>query len=531
MHTQSQQVQVEYFILLLLLAAGVALVVRRIRLPYTVALVLCGLAVSVAGALGAFGVDPRKPILQPGLVFYVLLPPLLFEAALGLDFAKLRSNVWPVALLATVGVGVGAVLVALPLTGLMALPFGSAILFGAIVAATDPVSVIAIFRELRVHPRLATIIEGESLLNDGTAVVLFTVLLAYVGVGGHGGGGTLSVWSGVGMFLREVFGGAAVGLLLSYIMSMVARQIDDRLVEMTLTTILAYGAYLVASELGFSGVIAVVAAGLVVGSFGIHYGMSVTTRSAVRDFWEYGAFLANSVIFILIGIQEGLAFRRVAWGMIGVAVAAVLVSRCVTVYGLCALTSRIDRRIPLVWRHVLVWGGLRGSIAMALVLGLPIGVEHRSEITVMTFAVVLFTLVVQGMTMRPLLGWLGLIRRAGPDAAYEQLAVTVVAKRGALDEVQKLYTSGVITRGVRDRMLAELQAALESAEGRIATLQEHGVISEEEQLREARLIALSAEELAVRTALREGSVSKDAGGALLKDIQAEQERLRGERGE
>jgi len=285
----SEIFEIETLILeLLLIVSIVAVVVRRLRIPYTVGLVLAGLALSL-----------RPPIqleLTPELILAILLPPLLFEAAFHLNIDHLRRNVGTILLLAIPGVILTMLITGGILSFGAGLPLTAALVFGALIAATDPVSVVGIFRRIGAPKRLEVLLEGESLFNDGTAIVLFGIALGALGTG------EFDIVQGAIDFIIVGGGGVLVGLILGVLAIPLLARIDDHLVETTLTTLLAFGSYLVAEQLQvsgvhLSGVLAVVTAGLIAGNVGRRE-MSPTTRIAVLNFWEYVAFLANSVFFL-----------------------------------------------------------------------------------------------------------------------------------------------------------------------------------------------------------------------------------------
>ena len=273
---------------LLLVVTVVALVVRRFNIPYTVALVVVGLLLTLQ--------SPARISLTPELILALFVPPLVFEAAFHINFEDLRRNLTSILVFAIPGVILTMFIVGGLLTLATNLSLVSAVVFGALIAATDPVSVVAIFRTLGVPKRLSVLIEGESLFNDGTAIVLFSLALT-VALTGH-----FNLLTSVGDFLRVSVGGVLIGIVLGWVISLLIARVDDYLVETTLTTLLAFGSYLLAERLQFSGVLAVVAAGLINGNLG-PCGMSPTTRIVLFNFWEYVAFLANSLIFLLLGLQ------------------------------------------------------------------------------------------------------------------------------------------------------------------------------------------------------------------------------------
>jgi CPA1 family monovalent cation:H+ antiporter len=380
----------------------VAVLSNRARAPYAIGLVLAGLAL---GNLLPY----TGPHLSKELLFLVVLPGLLFEAAFQIHFADVWRARAAILALAVPGLIVAALLTALLFWwGVNALVPGSialieALVFGALISATDPVSVLAIFRTLGVDKRLAVIVEAESLFNDGTAIVLFTIVL------GMASGRSLSVGSAALEFVRVAGLASAVGAAVGLAVSLVTRTIDDPTIEITLTVLTAYGAFIAAEWLGLSGVIACVVAGMVTGNWGAQRGMSPATRVAVDAFWSYAAFLLNSFVFLLVGVETDLARLAHYLPEIALAWLAINLARAVIVYGQYGL-ARLGRSEALsaAWAAVLCWGGLRGALSMVLALSLPRDFGHRDLILHVTFGVVLLTLVVQGLTVKPLLRLVGL---------------------------------------------------------------------------------------------------------------------------
>jgi CPA1 family monovalent cation:H+ antiporter len=340
------------------------------------------------------------------------------------------------------------------------LPLSAALVFGALIAATDPVVVVAIFRKLGAPKRLEVLLEGESLLNDGTAIILFGLALTAAQGSGYGLG------QAIGDFLLLGVGGLLVGVSLGWLVSQLIARIDDYLIETTLTTVLAFGAYLTAERFHLSGVLAVVAAGIVCGNVGPR-GMSPTTRIVVFNFWEYIAFLANSAVFLLIGLHIDLTVLAAAWRPILWAIAAVLVSRAITTY----LVSGLAARLPVNWRHVLFWGGPRGAIALALALSLPATLgPARETIATMTFGVVLFSILVQGMSMDWLVRRLKLVVLTSERAEYERRHARALAARAGQDRLQRLHRDGLISsptwdaiRPIAEERVRALTAAVQDA--------------------------------------------------------------------
>ncbi len=418
-------------IVLLLIASLVAMAVRRFRIPYTVALVVVGSLITSQSAL--------KFDLTPELILALFVPPLVFEAAFHLNIRDLRRNLPGILLLAVPGVILTTLIIGgvLSLGILLTLPM--ALLFGTLMAATDPVSIVSLFRTLGVPKRLAVLVEGESLFNDGTAIVIFNLMLIFALTGQFDLAGSITD------FLRVSSGGIAIGVALGWIVSQLIVRVDDYLIETTLTTVLAFGAYLLAEQFHFSGVLAVVAAGLINGNIGSQ-GMSPTTRIVLYNFWEYVAFLANSLVFLLIGLQVNVSSLVASWQPVLWAIAAVLVARLIVVYGLSWLVNRVSEPIPMSWQHVLNWSGLRGAISLALALSLPVSLgSNRDLLLVMAFGVVLFTLLVQSITMSPLIRRLHIITRSEVQVEYEMRHARLTALRSADARLDRLHAEGLLS--------------------------------------------------------------------------------------
>jgi CPA1 family monovalent cation:H+ antiporter len=308
-----------------------------------------------------------------------------------------------VTLLATVGVAVAAAVTAAGMHYALAWDWGSAGIFGTLIAATDPVSVIATFKESRVHGRLRMLIESESLLNDGTAAVAFVAVLGLL-AGGHE-----SALSIIGALLVTITGGVLIGGAVAYLFMLLAGRTPDYLVEITFTTLAAYGSFFAAEHYHCSGVLAALTAGLVVGNFRSSGSISAAGRHALGPFWEYLAFVANSLIFLLIGAQAAEQHFQGLWVPLMFAAFLVTLGRAVAIYPLCALFARSPLAVELRHQHVLFWGGLRGALALALALSLPDGLPRQNDIVVITFGVVAFSVFAQGLTIPPLLRRLGQI--------------------------------------------------------------------------------------------------------------------------
>jgi len=372
---------------LLLVACLIAMITRRFGLPYIVGLVVAGFLIALLPN------SPELP-LSRDLIFNILLPPLVFEAALQLDWRRFRNDLPLTLTLAVVGVAIATAVVAAGMHWLVGWSWIGAALFGVLIAATDPVSVIASFREMRVQPRVSMVVESESLLNDGVAAVGFALLSAIAL------GASPSVTSVIPQFLWTLGGGVVIGLAVSLGALLIAGRTDDPLVEITLTTIAAYGSFLVAEHFRASGIISALTAGLTVGSLGPGRFLSAEGRQRVHSGWEYFAFLANSMVFILIGANvANQPLRDLGSAAAAIAIALVLIGRAFAVYPLAAVFRPSRWRLSSAYQHTLFWGGLRGALALALALAVPPSVPERSAIIITAFVVVAFSILVQGLTM------------------------------------------------------------------------------------------------------------------------------------
>ncbi|MEZ5346947.1 MAG: cation:proton antiporter [Pyrinomonadaceae bacterium] len=386
---------IETIEIILLIGAVVAIIARRFKIPYTVGLVVAGIVL----ALLPLGIQIE---FSKELLFKVLLPPLIFEAALYIHWKELKRDLLPVVTFASAGVLLSAAVTASAMHFIIGWDWITSALFGVLIAATDPVSVIATFKEAKVEGRLRLLVEAESLFNDSTAAVAFAIALAFA-MGQTMAAGTAAL----AMFL-SVIGGIASGLVIGYICLWIAGRTTDHLIEIALTTVAAFGSFWVAEQFGyagvhFSGVLASMTAGLLVGNTKELGFVTEKGDESIEDFWEFAAFVVNSIIFIILGINEAYQdFGRSALA-IGVAIVAVLVARAVAIYPISAVYSKSRWKIDPEHQHIMFWGGLRGALALALALGIPDSVPFKSEILTVTFGVVAFSVFAQGLTMTPLL--------------------------------------------------------------------------------------------------------------------------------
>jgi CPA1 family monovalent cation:H+ antiporter len=494
----------EIVIVLLFIASIVGIAARRFRVPYTLGLVVIGLLITLFPQ-----VDIR---IQPTLIFALLIPPIVFEGAFHLNINDLRRDIIPILTFAIPGVILTMVIVGALVSWGTGIPIIYTLVFGAIVAAIDPVAVIALFRNIGVPKRLQVLLEGESLLNDGTSIVLYGLVISIAITASE-----FNLFSSIIDFIRIAGGGVIIGLVLGGLIAQIIDRIDDYLIETTLTTILAYGSFLIAEEVfHVSGVLAVVGAGLIAGNIG-PAGMSPTTRIVLFNFWEYAAFLANSFIFLLIGLQIELSSLFGSWQVIAIAIIAVIIARAVTIYGL----AWVGRSIPFRWQHILNWGGLRGAISLALALSLPLVLgDTRNQLQVMTFGVVIFTLLVQGLTIGPIVRRLGISERSTIKEEYERRHARAMATQASYEHLEQMRQSGLIsahTWGVISPLLERYNQVLVEATKDVLT--DHPEL-EAEEMETAWRETLQAQRSTLSTLLNDGVIGEETYVQIVSEVDA-----------
>lgn len=386
---------VELFVLLLAAASLLAVVVRRVAIvPYSVALVVLGVAVSAS----------RLPLdlhLDPDVLLAVLLPALVFEAAYRTDIDLLIKKLPAVILLAVPGVLVTALLVAVALNLVIGLDFGLAFLVGTMLAATDPAAILAVVGALGAPRPLTVLVEAESLFNDGTGVVIFAIALKAIG-------GTFSASDVVIGLIFGTAASAAIGAIMGFLVSRILARIGDHLIELSLSLVAAYGSYLLAAQLHESGLIASVVCGLLLGSYGRRFGISQHAQDAIDIVWEFIGFLATTLVFLLIGLSIGIPQLLDAAPAAILTLATLLVVRALVIYGMLGGAYRIAHALqrasllPRGWLHVIAWSGLRGAVSVALALSLPADLPQRNLVQGIVFGCVLLTLLLQGTSAEPL---------------------------------------------------------------------------------------------------------------------------------
>lgn len=501
---------VQILVILLLVATGVALLSRWLRISYVTGLVLAGLAITE--------LLPRRIGLDGSLILNLFLPLLVFEAAINTDVSRLRSTIKPVALLAGPGVILASGVTAILLKWGLGLSWIQALLAGVILAITDTVSVIAVFNEVSVPSRLSTIVEGESLFNDGVALVLFSLILKVNATG------SLTILEGLQEFFVVIVGGSLVGLALGYLSTGLFVRSDEPLSNILLTVAVALGAFQIGQALGVSGVVAVVVVGLIVGTVGLSGNVSASTRLTLLSFWESVGFAVNSFIFLLIGLEVDLITFFQTLPAVLLAIAAYQVGRILSVYPLLALLRRFDRPIPLRWQHVLFLGNIKGSLSMALALSIPIGFMGRERLIALVFGTVLLSLLGQGVSLPWLVKRLQLSSSSVSRQQIEEYQAQLMTAKAAQDELESLLKSGILSKAVYEEMRAAYQVRVATAEKALREMYNRRLENLESQnidlskLDAIRRRLLLAEKGALNEAMRKRILSETIARSRIQDI-------------
>ncbi len=511
-------------VLLVIALLGLGFVFTRlsalVRLPHSVALVIFGI---LAGALlGYRGWDGAAATVDlfPGIILYVLLPPLIFESAYNLELDELRRDLVPVATLAVLGLVLSALVVGGGLHLLLALPLLPSLTFGVLISATDPVAVVALCKELGVPRRLGVLIEGESLLNDGTAIVLFNLMIALVV--SHPESALLPF--AVARFLQVVAGGVAAGLAVSLVTSLLLRlTARSASAQLGLTVAAAYLSFIVADHhLHVSGVIATMMVGLYLGSRA-RLEFSREALQGMRFIWEFIALSANIVVFFGVGITVHPDTILPALALVLPTLGLVYVARIVAVGASLAPLNRLGlcRPVDASMQAVMVWGGLRGGLALALVLLLPADFPHKQTFLTLATAVVLSTLFLNALTMKAFLARVGLDRLRPVDQAFLDRTMDLLEQR-VFRSLDRLVTAGLLS----ERVVASSKRLFHEA---VDVPPATGPGAPDEATQEERFVIkgmLFSEKAAYDGLLEHGCVSRRAYAVLTRGVRERFERYR-----
>ena len=443
------------YLILLIITSAVAMLTKKINLPYTIVLVSVGV---ILGYLKLI----NTPHLSKDMLYYIFLPPLIFQTAIHLSFNDLRRD-FPVILTLVIP----GVILSTVVTGYVFLGIGEDIfkqnvdlnvglLFGAAVAATDPIAVISIFEKLGVPRRLRFLVDSESLLNDGTSIVIFTIVLELIN----------HKLSSMNFALADFFFVVGVGLLVGYFIGLITDEIikrtDDPMVVITLTTVAAYFSFIFADKLGVSGVMSTVAAGLVIGQRSLLNPIYPTIKLTTETFWDYGAFLANSLIFLIIGFSINLSLLYKFWPLVLIAYIAMMFARFIVVFFTWGSFFKTSYKFPFSWSVVMGWGGIRGALTMVLALSLPDSFKYKEVIVTMVFGVVLLSIFIQGITVPFIIKFFKLNASNEEIFQFEELKTKTSILQHIITELNEMKNKMLITQKVYDELLKEYRQNLEN---------------------------------------------------------------------
>ncbi|WP_108672482.1 Na+/H+ antiporter [Peribacillus acanthi] len=495
----------ELGLILVMIAAGITAIAKKFRQPYPIALVIVG---TFIGLVHIPVLEPLKEFITEGEIFNfviitLFLPALLGEAALKLPFSHLKENKAPILALAFGGTLLSFIIIGFSAIWFLDFSIPAAFVLAALMSATDPVSVLSIFKSVGVNKRLATVIEGESLFNDGLAVVLFKIsafyLLTYLELGVEGAG--LGLWE----FFKVISLGLIIGGALGYGFSQLTKYYDDYPLEIIFSIILFYGSFLLAESIHASGVIAVVVAALILGNYGAKIGMSPATKLNINNFWEVTALLANSLVFLMVGLEITVIDLTDKWWLIIVSILIVLIARSIAVYS----SLLFIKSFPTSWKHVINWGGLKGSLSIALVLSLPRDFTGREEILIIAFSVVLFSLVVQGLSIKPLLSWLGVNKKEEGYQEYEQLIARAHRFETGILEIMKVKKNLFITEAISKDLILQYEQELSKLQNETELLFQKYPDLKEKQKTNLQKHSLYAQHDAIDQLLKEEIISNE----------------------
>jgi monovalent cation/hydrogen antiporter len=514
---------VELVLLLIAACIGFAVLARRLRLPYAVILVLGGMALAFVPGLPEVRLDPEL-----ALAFF--LPPLLQASAFRTDWRGFRRDLWPILLLAVGGVLFTALCIAGAAKFMVPdLPWAAAVALGAIVAPPDAVAAAAVLQRVRLPRRVVTVLEGESLINDATALVLYRFAVAAVAAA------VLSPWKGVFGFFFVAAGGVVVGLAAGWAAIWIATRLEDSLLETAMSFLIGYASFLAAEALHLSGVIAVVSTGIVLGQ--MQYRFRPETRLAARPVWLFLEFVLNSLVFILIGLQLNAILDRLVdhspgyiAGIAAVVSAALIVSRFVWLFSATSLprlvpaVRRRDPSVPWALVTVIAWAGMRGVVSLAAALALPADFPQRDLIVFLAFTAILATLVAQGTSLE----WVIKRLRAEEPVPATGIDPMVAAGRHTVAQAALELIEERLQDPLQGAIAADLAPEFRNRAGHLlrAARNTGAAAAERAARRSLRLAALQAGRARLLRYHAEGHLHDEALARVSHEIDTEELRVR-----
>lgn len=505
-------------LILLFIAIIVSIGVRRVKLPYSIGLVIAGFG------LGYTQLFPRLEI-DPSLIIYIFLPALLFDAGFNASITNLKQHWKVIFALAVPGTIVSILVVGAMAHYIMDIPWMSSLLFAALIVPTDTISILSVFKEMKIPAKLTSLVEGESLFNDGTAIIIFKLILSLILAEDYSlkeinyGGFTLSLFlSYAGGLLLGIAGGYGAGWLM--------KKVKDHLVEIMFTVMVIYGIFLLAEELSVSSIVAVVTTSLMLGNYRQRMAISATTQIALSSFWSFAAFALNSVLFIIIGLQVNFSLLLDNFWIILIALIAVNIGRIAFIYPFSFLVNIFEKRklkdlpdeIPIKWQHVLVLGNLKGSLSMALVISLPDTLIYKEQLVMLTFGIVFLSLVVQGTTLRPILKLFKLQTISSDQIEFDKRQGLIISAKAVLTALNSEYHSGMITSSVYQNLKEQYEFTIENAEHSLTRLQTKNPNLADSHLQNAYFQMLTLQRTVIQNAYTQNIICEDAAVDLMNNF-------------
>lgn len=467
--------------------------------------------------------------LTPDVVFFVLLPILVFESAFNLRFSHLKQNLAAISVLSIFSVIISAGIISFVLISFLHIDWLTALSFGIIISATDPVAVLGTFKEVGAPRRLRTIVEGESLFNDGTTLVLFKIVLGIILLNLGMESETHSFYTGLGDFLFKVFGGVLFGVFMGFFFSKTIEMVrENQNVEMTFALILAHATFLFAEHIGVSGIIATVAAGVILGNYGRNK-ITPSVLDTMEAFWDHMAFIVNSLVFILIGIAVATSSSSEYWFPSLIAVITVTVARFFSVIPILSLLNLFAKtktdRIPFSWQVIIAHGGLRGALAVVMLLLIPQNYPDLQLLQAMTVSVIIAYFVFNSTTITWILRKFGLMNFTPVDI-LEIEESHVLVSHSMRDHLKKIYKKRYVSEDVYQKLSSTYRRSETKASEKIQKLfQEKKTFSEHELLTILRKHCLGVERKVFHQLFAAEEISEQTLADLVNSTERQKERI------
>lgn len=510
--------------LVLGIACAIFLFSKRISaIPYTVLLTLTGMGFAY---LNPAFIEAIK--LNPESLFLIFLPILLFESAFNFDFREFRRIMMPGFLLASFGLIISAAIIALPLYYFFNIPFAVAFMFGSVISSTDPIAVLSLFKQLGVPKRLQLLVDGESFLNDATSVIMYKITLGFA-TGVVQSLNFESFLSGIVNFVYVFVGGILIGAVFGYLFSEIIARIENvHAVEITLTILLAHIVFIVGEEfLGVSGIVSVLAAGLILGNYG-RTKISPEVTHTMHQTWELLVFVTTSIIFFLIGYEIHPQTMLDHLAITTVAIIALLVARSISIYSILVPYNKfvpVNSQIPASWMHITNWGGLRGALPLVVILSLPEDFVYKDILTTLVLGIVFFTLIINATTIKYLLKFFGL-DKINQTNEIEVKITELLILRKLSKKLHKLYQIHEISKDIFDEKMKFVNKQIEENKAILHTWFTQKPEEYKNELEKIlRRYCLQVEKSVYYSLFAKGIIPEIVYGALRNSIDLQIERL------